>query len=385
MVTPNVHESEVSFSFPAIRAEQPLGAFFVASVPHWRLFDICYFDVRRMLKERDIEEYLGIQRPLSEARATELKQYVRTLDACFPTSIVLAVNGRCAKFENGQLTLSNYPSEDADEQVLYKQIAKVLDGQHRIAGLEGLPRDFNFDLNVSIFIDIELQDQAYLFSVVNLAQTKVHKSLAYDLFELANSRSPQKTAHNISVALDRSQSSPLHKRIKRLGSATPGRSGTEVLTQSTVVEGILPLISRTPMVDRDILKRKKTIDLPNPSELERMPLRGLFAQEKDVQIYNLIEAYFQAVAQRWPTAWGDTSSVLARTNGYRALMRVFPRMYRWLAKPGSPVLMEAFLEKLKFVSLEDGEFTVETFKPGTSGEAGLANRIIDALAAKGMK
>ncbi len=287
MANPDVDEGPKSFAIPAIRARQPLGEFFVAAIPHWQLFEICYFDVRRMLKEREVETYLGIQRPLSEARVADLKQYVRTLDACFPTSIVLAIPGRCAEFSGGELSLSNFPSTDRDQQVLYRQMAKVLDGQHRIAGLEGLPRDFNFDLNVSIFVDIELQDQAYIFSVVNLAQTKVNKSLGYDLFELANSRSPQKTAHNVAVGLDRSQTSPLRERIKRLGSATPGRAGTEVLTQSTVVEGILPLISRNPMLDRDTLKRQNALKTPNDAELQQMPLRGLFAQSKDVEIYTL--------------------------------------------------------------------------------------------------
>src|SRR5882762_10468420 len=89
-----------------------------------------------------------------------------------------------------------------------------------------------FQLSVSVFVDIDMEDQAYIFSTVNLAQTKVNRSLAYDLFELANSPSPQKTCHNIAVALDTITVSPFHKRIKRLGSATPGRN-SETITQAT--------------------------------------------------------------------------------------------------------------------------------------------------------
>src|SRR5206468_3410378 len=145
---------------------------------------ITYFDVRRMLKERDIEMYLGIQRPLNEERIEQLEEYVKTVDACFPTAVILAVGGRCASFDEGtgELTLNNDPNPEGDaEPIYYRSIAKVLDGQHRIAGLLKYEGE-DFDVNVSIFVDIDIEDQAYVFSTVNLAQTKVNRSLAYDLF-----------------------------------------------------------------------------------------------------------------------------------------------------------------------------------------------------------
>lgn len=381
----NTSEEPTSFSVKAILVKQPMGDFFIASIPHRQLYDIAYFDVRRMLKERDVEEYLGIQRPLSEARAQELKQYVRTVDACFPTAIVLAVNGKCASFneETGQLTLQNYLGGEGEETILYRQIAKVLDGQHRIAGLENFDVNSNFDLNVSIFIDIELEDQAYIFSIVNLAQTKVNKSLAYDLFELAQSRSPQKTCHNIAVLLDRDVKSPLHHRIKRLGSATPGRS-QEVLTQSTVVEGMLPFISMTPIIDRDQLKRHGKISAPTREDLRKSPLRGLFFEERDVVIADIFWNYFSAVSEVWPAAWSSTEkgAILNRTNGFKALMRVFRPLYSHLAKPGEVPATFKFKEMLSRVRLVDADFTVERFKPGGGGEALLASQMMEDMGFK---
>ena len=376
-----IAEAPHSFEISAIRLKQPIGDFFIASIPHDRLFEISYFDVRRMLKERDVETYLGIQRPLNKARAYELQQYVKTVDACFPTGIVIAVDGRCASFDekSGKLTLTNYTGADG-EQVLYRQIAKVLDGQHRIAGLEGLPKDSAFDLNVSIFVDIDLEDQAYIFSVVNITQTKVSKSLAYDLYELANTRSPQKTAHNVAVGLDRVEGSPLQGRIKRLGSATPGRQN-ELLTQATVVESILPLITRNSISDRDTLKRFGAIPVPSADDLKRMPLRGLFAHEKDVEIFELIRNYMGAVSSRWVHAWGETGkgAVLSKTNGYRAFMKIFPAIYLHLARPGVMVAEFKFLELLNRVKITDDEFDVSNFPPGSSGESALANRVLDQL------
>jgi DGQHR domain-containing protein len=128
----DVQEKEMSFALSAIRVAQPIGEFYIASISHKQLYEISYFDVRRMLKDRDVEEYLGIQRPLSPSRVDELQQYVRTVDACFPTSIVLAVDGKCAVFDeqSGKLTLSNFLGDEERAPILYREIAKVLDGQH---------------------------------------------------------------------------------------------------------------------------------------------------------------------------------------------------------------------------------------------------------------
>ncbi len=368
-------ESPVSFSVKAIRLKQPMGEFFIASIPAKRLVDIAFFDVRRMLKERDVEEYLGIQRPLNKGRVQELGQYVNTVDASFPTAVILAVDERCASYDEatGELTLSNDVSpEEGREPILYRQIAKVLDGQHRIAGLEHFAGE-NFDINVSIFVDIELEDQAYIFSVVNLAQTKVNRSLAYDLFELAKARSPQKTSHNIAVALDRHEESPLHKRIKRLGTATAGRVN-EVLTQAGVVEAVLPLISVDPIIDRDLLKRGKKLEKPSQAILLKAPLRSLFVEDRDVEILDVLWNYFSAVRGRWPTAWANTGqgSVLPRTNGFRALMRVFRPIYARLVPPGGVPTVQQYFQLFEKVNLVDEDFTVEKFKPGSSGEGELA-------------
>lgn len=376
-----IDETPQSFEISAIKLTQPLGDFFIASISHDRLVEISYFDVRRMLKDRDVEEYLGIQRPLGKERTHELRQYVRTIDACFPTGIVLAVDGRCASFDEdtGKLKLSNYLGEDGT-QILYRQIAKVLDGQHRIAGLEDFPKNERFDLNVSIFVDIELEDQAYIFSIVNISQTKVHKSLVYDLYELSKSRSPQRTAHNVAIGLDRTSNSPLFRRIKRLGSATPGRE-RELLTQATVVESILPLITKNSISDRDALKRFGALPTPSLDEVKRTPLRGLFASEEDVKIYEIVRNYLAAVASRWKGAWTDDGkgAVLSRTNGYRALLKIFPAIYLSLAKPGEMVPEFKFLELFNRVSLKDDDFRVENYPPGSSGESTLAKDILTQL------
>jgi DGQHR domain-containing protein len=80
--------------------------------------------------------------------------------------------------------------------------AFVLDGQHRLAGLQHRDRDKPpFEVNVSIFVGADIADQAEIFSRVNLAQTKVNKSLTFDLLEYAKEKSPHKVAHDIAEGL----------------------------------------------------------------------------------------------------------------------------------------------------------------------------------------
>lgn len=378
----HAEEGSVEFSVNAIQIRQPLGEFLIASIPSRLLCEIAYFDVRRMLKDRDIETYLGIQRPLNQGRVDELQSYVRTVDACFPTAVILAVDGRSATFDPSanRLTLRNDPNpEDGLDPIYYRAIAKVLDGQHRIAGLMEYPKE-DFEVNVSIFVDIDIEDQAYIFSTVNLAQTKVNRSLAYDLSELSKSPSPQKTCHNIAVALDQLASSPLHHRIKRLGTATPGRT-IELLTQATFVEALMPFISSTPTLDRDILKRGSKLSAPTHLEIEKHPLRPFFVGGEDLKIADVLFRYFSAVRDKWPTAWNteEKGLILNRTNGFRALMRALKPICNNLKPHKELPSKEQFDTFFSKVRLGDDDFTIDNFKPGTSGESLLFKKFIDDM------
>ncbi len=379
-------ENERSVSFPCLKISQPVGDFFVGAIGYRPLREISYFDVRRVLQEtRDVERYLGIQRPLNDSRVRELQKYVAFYDATFPTSIILAVDADTASFseERREMTLSNVIRETVQESILFRNIARVLDGQHRIAGLS----DYNgpdFDLEVTVFVGIDIAQQAQIFSTVNLEQTKVNKSLAYDLFALASSRSPQKTCHNVIVALDQDITSPFYHKIKRLGVATSGRIG-ETLTQATFVESLLKLISLDPRGDRDRLLRKRPIPLATKEELLVLPLRNLFVSGDDLAIAKIIWNYFEAVKLRWPLAWrsSDQGYILNRTNGFRALMRVFRPIYLRLGKPGDIIDFARYESLFSGTALTDQDFHIDNFLPGSSGEAALVARFTLELGLRG--
>ena len=307
-----------TISIPCLEIEQPIGTFYIGVMDAEDLIRISYADVRR-IERRDLETYVGIERPLSSKRVEEIKSYVNTIDATFPTGVILAITSENEKvaYDRGIMTIK------ADEEV-----AQIIDGQHRIAGLEGFTGE-TFQVNVVIFIDMDMEDQAMVFATINLAQTKVSKSLVYDLYEYTKSRSPTKTCHNIARLLNAREGSPFYERIKILGTATRPH---QPLTQAAIVEGLLGLISRDPRTalhERDLLKRGKQLDRAPATERTRL-LRNMFIDERDAEIAKLVWNYFDAVRQRWPDAWGsveERGNMLPRTNGFRAFMRFFSLVY----------------------------------------------------------
>ena len=368
-------EGPRSFTVTVLPVVQPIGSFFVGVMSAKRLCEITDFDIRRLLGERGFESYLGIQRPLDSTRVKEIQQYVRTVDACFPAGVILSVSASCAAYDAATktLTLSNYTDAEFPERnVLYRSIAKVIDGQHRIEGLKNIG-ETSFDVAVSIFVEIDVAEEGYIFSTVNLAQTKVNRSLAFDLYDLAKVRSPQKFCHNVAVTLDKDSESPFFQRIKRLGVATTGRFN-ETLAQATVVDMLMPYISKDPMKDRDSYLRGLTPEKASSQESRSLLFRNMFIAEKDLEIVDVLWNYFQAARVRWPVAWDslERGDMLNKTNGFRALMRFLrPAYLSVCGKIGEVPKQEQFARIFARMDMADDAFNVERFVPGTSGEAAL--------------
>jgi len=354
--------------FACIKVHQPIGIFYIGAIDSQDLVKISFTDRRRIEGgKREIEVVSGIQRELSLKRVAEIRKYVRNLDASFPTGIILAINSEDAKYDSKTNTMV-VSAQDS--------VAKIIDGQHRIEGLVEY-QGSGFQLNVTIFIDMEMEDQAIVFSTINLKQTPVGKSLTYDLYELARTRSPQKTCHSIARLLNRKEGSPFWKRIMILGTATGAPN--ETLTQAAFIDPLLKYVSKDPMSDRDELKRGNTLPQATAGEIRvrKLIFRNLFIQERDAEIAQTMWNYFAAVAQRWPEAWDGKKPglILNRTTGYRALMRFLPLAYLTLAID-IPMPAAEFKRIFNDVDLSDEDFTPENFKPGSSGQSELFKKLV---------
>ncbi|WP_369014130.1 DGQHR domain-containing protein [Flavobacterium anhuiense] len=381
-------------TFPVIKVNQPVGDFFLGTISPRELAAISYSDVRRIEGEqREVEKYLGIQRDLDKSRVKKIKQYIQSPDASFPTGIVLAIDQKCAEYdqENGKLIIKPYTppavenEEEEEEQakpITLDKIAKVLDGQHRIAAFlddkhqydTSLDITTDFELNIVVFIGLDIDEQANIFATINLAQTKVNRSLVYDLEGLSKTRSPFRTCHKIAVTLDTAVQSPLYKRIKRLGVKTKGRDTAEPLTQAVFVESLIGLISPDPFADRTTYMKNKTPKKSDSIELKKFPFRNMFIEEKDDDIAIILYNYFSSVRNLWPTAWNGIQTqgnILPRSNAFKALMRFLKVSYLSIVDEniGNIPTIEQFQSVFSNLQVEDNEFTSGNFKPGSGGES----------------
>lgn len=362
-------------SCPCFEVKQPIGSFYMARISHRDLIEITFADVRRIEhEERDVERILGIQRPLSPKRVREIGDYVNTMDANFPTSVILAIDTFAEEDKETQ-NIRHDKGTNSLQIRRDKGVAKVLDGQHRIEGLNHLdPKNEPFEIPVTVFVDADIEQQAQIFATINKTQTKVNKSLVYDLYELAKNRSPEKTCHNIAIVLNGKQDSPFHNKIRILGTADD--TELETLTQATFVEALLKYVSNQPMKDRDYLKRNPGKKLPDidASEKQRLFLFDWFRNGEDAKIAKLVLNYFSAVQGRWPTAWNahmDYGLVLNRTTGFLALMKFFKDACLELKIEPEIPTKEQFAKLFTKVKLRDEEFVKEKFIPGTTGQRSL--------------
>lgn len=376
--------SRTRFGLKFHEVSQEIGTFYSTVMPAQTLLEICTFDFRKIADNNGVKEFLGIQRPLKLDRVKEIQKFIRTADGCFPTSIVISVDERCVTLneEMSEITLHSYEDPvDPEIVIAFRNIATIIDGQHRLKAFENT--DINWGLSVNIFVGIDEGTQASIFSKVNLAQTKVNKSLVYDLFALDKGRSPEKTCHEIVVALNSIPTSPFFERIKRLGSATAGVFG-ETLSQATVVKGILPYITKDPMTDRDIGKRIGVFPDRGASDFERRIFYPFFNRTADAEILAIIINYFSAVRDKWPEAWANTGkgAILSRTNGFNGLIRFLRDVYLTLTTNPAVISRQQFAEVFSRCTITDDQFNPAVFPPGSSGAAELYRQLCETTGVK---
>lgn len=356
-----------------LEANQPIGLMYIGVIDSEDLEKITFADVRRLRKgteNREVEDYIGIQRKLDSRREKIIGKYVNLVDATFPNSIIISVSSEHTEYIKNEGVLRLEYKDD---------IAKVLDGQHRIAGFQNYEgKRGTFELIVTIYVDMELEDQAIVFATINKEQKNVSNSLVTDLFAFAESRSPQKTGHNIARALNKKEGSPFFDKIKILGTA---ESSNETITQSTFVDSILKYITRDKQSDRDFYRRNKKDEnkkLPHidKKESKRLFLRNIFIDDpSDIKIAQILWNYFYAVQQKWPTAWNipANNNILNKSTGFIALMRFFKDAYLSFDRIGQTITKEEFMTCFENIDLKDADFNRDKYVPGGIGQSALYN------------
>lgn len=305
------------------RVTQPIGEFFIGKIPALQLVRLARTDVRR-ISNQELEWYTGIQRQRNENRVRQIEKFIKSPDACFPNSIILNLNPERILQSNSIVYNSKSGNEIQHIVVEDKEDTfQIIDGQHRLSGFENI-NSIEFEILISVFIDLFIDDQAYLFSTINLTQAKVSKSLAYDLFSLSRFRSPQKVLHEMARAVNIDESSPFFRRIKILG-VNP-RFGEDVLyraplSQAAFIERLIPLLTTNAASDRNIERAGGRPSLDQNCDRNTI-LRKFYVEREDSIILRIVMNYFSAIQIAFPDDWEDISTPLPRTIGYGALTRL---------------------------------------------------------------
>ena len=410
----------------AIKVEHPLGAFFVAGIPARVLLKVMQVDrFKRYVEqgEREIYSVAGAQRREIKSRKKLISEFVKSEEAVFPNSVIIAANdiselkpnttGNVVSFDELDSIDGGGISYELDDQPLeyinsirwkietlnfgdrtfYElviptdaKIAFIVDGQHRLYGFWELQKELEQGIlyedkelseerldtliPCSIFFDLPKVYQAYIFATINFNQRPVDKSLAYELFAFnlegdPISWPPDKLAVFISRKLNSTldndimnynsdnntvlNPAPFNKKIKNAGSeeANQDTEGNNwKISMATMVNGILPLISKKPQIDRSRLYRNGKDQPRTILANDRTVLRELYLEHYDQDIYSIISRFF-SVFELYLLRKQTGNSYFRKTVGIIAgfsLLKAVLEVDFWINKN---IKIEYFLERLE--------------------------------------
>lgn len=346
-----------------IEFNQPVGSFLLSVMRVPDLIRISRADPRKF-DSISLETVGGIQREPSRKRIKEISEYARTVDAAFPTPILLALDE------------GSYILTDSRLEISGDNVADTVDGQHRVLGLKEANIQEEYVIPVVFLLGATEEQKALIFATINGKQTKVPASIIYDLFGVTSTRSPQKTAHEIARAINRSPDSPWFNRLKMLGKKTHG--SLESLSQGTFIKFLLPQISKCPEIDRDKLKEGK-----EPTVQTECVFNEYFRKDQDATILKILLNIFKAARNTWPDEWDNPGSyTLTKTNGFTGIMKAMPKLVAEGKRKQdlSTEYFEKIFQVVKTQMLEKKiEFTVDHFEPSSVGENRLRDMILEAM------
>jgi DGQHR domain-containing protein len=286
MVQDKVKTKKVSIEIPAIRVKQRSQSsgekefqkdndFFLFTLNSDTLLKITKF------LSRD-ESKLGIQRKHKEERDKEIGSFIASEHPFFPNTIIINIP---IEFKEN-LYLNGILKFEIEEETAY-----VIDGQHRLKAFASkYSSGVKLNMAVAAYFGLELPTIAEIFTRINYFQRPVSKSLVYDLLNF--NKDPEfaryREAHEIATLLNQKIDSPFYNLIKILG------TGEGLISQAAFVEALST--------------RYRIMEL----------LKSFKFEEKT----DIIDAYFTAVKRYFPNKWANQDSILSRTIGFNALVKL---------------------------------------------------------------
>lgn len=230
-----------------------------------------------------------VQRILSHKRAETIGRYIQDEGTLLPNAILISLNPEVTITPNeddSNMVTIEFPSDDG-------KFAKILDGQHRVAGFEHCG-DVQLDLPIIALHDAPAKERGKLFADINSKQVKVTDvhllSLYYQLDELGDGMATMRVVENLAAAPD----SPLNGRIKMRDE------------------------EKGAWVKNKLLKDRLAKHIDSGGVLV-----GKTTDEKSA----IFKAFFQGVKDTWPGAWGNNQDYrLTKAMGIEILIGIFDKV-----------------------------------------------------------
>lgn len=304
----------------AIRAKQQTTQLYVGVLPAGRLVPVTEVDVRTPDNET------GYQRELVKRRISEVKHYLQEADGVFPSSVLLSFRSDEFKFVQDE---KNYDAEDDSGElgILTLDPAKsrlyVIDGQHRIAALRAAmaddPKRFeHYPVPFTLLANPDVFEEARWFYLVNSKARRVPVELAEELLAsaadvkgdnwLRNAEAPPGSTRGDQIVI---QTRLVHL-VNRLEEICPVWNG-HVVTSGRRASG-----------KQDVRAHTIITSIARGGALSDRAVQNALENNMET-LAQALSAYWQAIAQKWPTAITDGKAYSLRgTQGLYSLHAIFP-------------------------------------------------------------
>ncbi|NOW96127.1 DGQHR domain-containing protein [Mucilaginibacter sp. SG564] len=259
--------------------------FYVFTISAKKLLSVSY------TSERTKSNRTGIQRGLRRDRLITIGRYLQgkiSGEPILPNTIIISLSND-SYFENGKLHIANKPAAEAF----------VIDGQHRLWSFkEEFSGDFDTQIVVSAFFELEDDKKALIFKTINGEQRKINPSLVYDLIPMLRDKNWVEfetwRSQEIVEILNTDEKSPWAGRISMVG-----ESG-KIISQSSFMTAL-----------KKLFKKGHIFNISDSQDfLETI------TQEK------LLFEYFDAFSNEYSVEWDNKDFFLCKYIGVSAILNL---------------------------------------------------------------
>ncbi|MBM7562766.1 DGQHR domain-containing protein [Fusibacter tunisiensis] len=316
--------------FKILEFANKFGTYYMLKIDGKKLEQISNVDLRRIENNSDTS---GMQRQLDNNRCNLIAEYIDTDYATFPNSVILKLNENISYEINNDYFYLNTDSKD---------VFTIIDGQHRIAAFKKSIR--SFDIPASVYIDLSPDKMIEIFRTVNSTQKPVNASLRLELESESFVYNPEKFAVNLAKRFVYELDSPLKNRIQMYGDE---KSGTMKIKQTlsfyaftTEIIGLTYNEAHYHTIksylynnefSNAILSYEKTKKIND----DKYIFWTYYSKKLEDRAYKLLLVYFSVLSDVLSIDWDDTNSILLKSVGIRAIMKLFLDVYKKAQEGGS--------------------------------------------------